>query len=287
MLCDICNKEFDRKTKKKTIYNYCSIKCMKSKQGFILEYGDEKGLKEFTKYRESKKQTLEKFIKKYGEELGTQKWSDYQNTMGFTLEKCITKYGQKLGTQKWNDYCNKIKYKNSKQRYLDEFGQELGTQKWNDYCNNRKRDVESYKEKCEISEKAYIKRYGEELGTQKWQETSLKKSKGIARNHYQKSQEGTIYILYVIENKIGIKVGITKDLDKRLKQISQDVGNVVVLFEANGKYEVIRRLENEAHNEFNDYNLTFNEKFNGFTEWFSVEIKDDLIQYIKEKINDY
>ena len=281
--CIKCNNKFERKHKPKSEKMFCGIKCMKSLEGLVMIYGEVEGTIKHDEYIDGKRQSLSKFIKKYGEEEGKTRWDDYSKSKAQTLENMIKRYGEEEGKKRWDDYKNKIKYKNSKDRYIKEFGEEEGSKKWDVYCSNRIRDVKSYENSCVINEENYIRRHGEEEGKRLWKITSNKKSKGISRNHYDRTQDKIPYFLYVMKSDFGIKIGIGKDVEVRKKQLEKDYGNLELLITVKGLYKDIRIEEKKIHEVFDINNLVLEQKKNGFTEWFDLSIEDKVIQLLSKK----
>lgn len=275
--CLVCSKPIEKRVKQIEQNRFCSIKCKKSLEGFISLYGDSIGKQKYNEYIESKRQSEAKFIKKYGEILGKQKWLEYNNSKKQTLENMIKRHGETLGIQKWDEYCEKLKYKNSKNRYIKEFGETLGMQKWDEYCENRKRNVELYKDKIIVNEENYIKRFGEVKGKEKWKITSNKKSKTLARNHFNRKFKNETYYLYIFETDIGIKIGISKDIKRRIDELSKYIKVIELLYKEEGLYEEIRKKEQFLHNKYDNYNIIIEEKFSGFTEFFDSEIKESIL----------
>ena len=106
------------------------------------------------------------------------------------------------------------------------------------------------------------------------------------RNYYKKlqSQDSSIpHILYIIKHlsKPIVKIGITKDLNRRTKDISKAFGTSEVLFSIEGKYKEVSLLESDLHESFKEH-CKVQPKGYGKTEWFCASITKDILSFLKE-----
>ena len=84
-------------------------------------------------------------------------------------------------------------------------------------------------------------------------------------------------ILYFIidYDRVKVKIGRTKNIESRLRKLKSTTPfniDLLKIIENGGKYE------SRLHKEFDDNNLTFSNKFDGFTEWFYID--DRLNRFI-------
>ena len=83
--------------------------------------------------------------------------------------------------------------------------------------------------------------------------------------------------MYVFSTNLGIKIGISKDINRRIRELSKHIKILEVLYSEEGLYEDIRKKEQLLHDKYDDYNIIIQEKFSGFTEFFDNEIKEDIL----------
>lgn len=129
----------------------------------------------------------------------------------------------------------------------------------------------------------------DENGLNIYQRTSQKIS--IAkRNFHKKSKDlntTNVYFLYIINHlkEPIIKIGITNDLKRRLRDIKTDFGESEIIFNIKSSQNKIDELETYLHDYFNEY-CKVQPKGRGRTEWFDEcileEAKDILTISSKE-----
>ena len=96
------------------------------------------------------------------------------------------------------------------------------------------------------------------------------------------------YYLYIILNEKFIKIGITIDIKRRLKELNNKFFKKCILLDTYyGNYNEIYKLESELHNKYDKYNVILEKRIPGRTEWFKKEILEDIKKdfeiYKKEK----
>jgi len=291
--CRLCGNDFERKIKPIQIKMFCGTKCSKSIEGLLLDFTEIEANEIRQKYINNKKRTLSAYIEKYGEEIGKEigkeKYNNYINKHKDSLSEIgyIKKYGEEIGKEKWKEYKDKVSKGMTQENFIKKYGDEIGIEKWDNFLKTRVQDVKSYSHKIIINEKSFIEKYGEEIGKEKWKQTSLKKKKSLARNFELKHNGDEFYELYIMEFDKYIKIGISKNTNKRFKQISNSL-NQSGIFEiyACDSYYKIRNLEKYLHNKFDKYNIILDEKINGFTEFFDIKIKELVLKEIIKEINE-
>ena len=186
-----------------------------SLKSLILRYGEEKGNTLFleknekckfdkiklenkigkenvTKILEQRGASIENYIKRHGEKEGTIKWQQYLEKRANTykkkhkegyqffnpqsLENYVKRHGVEEGKKLYNETIEKQKYRNSKQRYIDEYGYKEGSK----IC----REI-----KDTLSKKSFIKRYGYIDGLIEYEKYHANKAKNITYSFYSKSSE--------------------------------------------------------------------------------------------------
>lgn len=159
--------------------------------------------------------TLQYFIDKYGQQIGTIKWnqcvskkvqsckekrqSGEHKSTAITLCGLQNKHGIEKGYKIWQKKIESLKYKNSKQRYIDEYGQLEGQR----ICRNKKDNLSLPK---------FIQRYGAIDGVIKYKQMCQNRS-----IQYHKNLRETI-----IKHKIVQKTIIT-NTPGRYSKISQQM----------------------------------------------------------------
>ncbi len=124
-----------------------------------------------------------------------------------------------------------------------------------------------------------IERYGYENPAQN---EDIKSKIAISlRNGYNMNNRTDCY-LYLVENNKHIKIGITKNPNRRLKELKKDFGDECE-FILKTFYKNASGLEFFLHNEYRDYTYVY-ETGNGRTEWFSKEIKDNILNQLTKMI---
>lgn len=176
-------------------------KCSKTKNNkinYIAKYGEDAW---YSKVQHRPKYSLESQIEFYGVEEGTKRWnlmlttklnnekrnreqSEEPRRNGQTLKEYQNRYGIEDGYNRWQKRFNLLRYKNSRQRYIDEFGEEVGSKICRDIKANLtiERFIQKYGEidgpkrfenvklNLGITLDKMILKYGEELGTYKYNE---------------------------------------------------------------------------------------------------------------------
>jgi hypothetical protein len=179
---------------------------------FQLRYGDEVGLEMFdaknsrckvTRHRleekvglleadrilKSRGASLANYVQRHGQDIGEQKWFEYcikraaaykrRHEEGYqfaryTKSYFIQLYGEDEGIQRWEKREEKRRYKNSKQRYIDEYGEELGSQ----ICRQIKTTV---------SKECFRSRYGVEQGEIEYEKFMDKQARSRTYSFQSKS----------------------------------------------------------------------------------------------------
>lgn len=98
------------------------------------------------------------------------------------------------------------------------------------------------------------------------------------------SKNSVVYLLYSEPLNL-IKIGSSCNLDKRLHNLELEgiIISKVKIYKSNQKDCL--ELENKLHRKYIDYNRFIDKNISGYTEWFSLEIKDELFN--DSKFNDY
>ena len=101
------------------------------------------------------------------------------------------------------------------------------------------------------------------------------------RNFYNKRKElgDTLpYQMYLLQHteKDIIKIGITKDLSKRISELRRDFGDIECIHAIDGPYSTIAKLEQSLHNHFNKY-CEVQPTGGGRTEWFNSTITNEVL----------
>jgi len=176
------------------------------------------------------KYSLESQIEFYGELEGTRRWNFMLKTKidsgkrnmelretpycnGQSLESYQHRYGIADGFNRWRKRYDHLKYKNSKQRYIDDFGEEVGSI----ICRQIKANItidrfiskygeidgpirfELVKKKCGITLDKMIIKYGIEEGTNRynsWASNSIISGKFRSTKSYSKSSQELFWKIY-------------------------------------------------------------------------------------------
>lgn len=92
--------------------------------------------------------------------------------------------------------------------------------------------------------------------------------------------------LYILKNELDqFKIGISIDTKRRINNLSNDSPFIKItqMIEYNfASFHRARKYESKIHQELKEYNIVFNEKFDGYTEWFNCSFEQAI-----EVVNKY
>ncbi len=167
-LCPLCKERKRTFGGAKNGYGMFCIKCCrkKTKEAFLIRYGEEDGLRRWEHYCsiQSKTNTFEYKRDKFG--WTREQFDEFNKSRSVTLENLKQRHGDADGERIFKDYCDKQAYTNKKEYFIEKYGEEDGKKRYEEL--NRKKG---------LTLENFVAKYGEEEGAKRyssWVETRRK-----------------------------------------------------------------------------------------------------------------